>query len=216
MVGGQMVHHCPTGGQVDELDGLLTQALNEAGQIGAADTAEVPKETPSHQGGAIAKLRYSHDAMVDLILAEPWISQNDLAAKFGYSASWVSQIIASDAFQAKYAERSKALVDPAVLASVNERFRGMVLRSQEILMTKLGVAAKDVPDNLALRTLELSSRALGYGAVPAAPPAKPAEIHLHLEAMGEQLTGLIRRKRSEVAPTEAEVIPQTQLIQASS
>jgi hypothetical protein len=154
--------------------------------------------------GAIAKVRYTHDAMIDLIIANPCISQNQLAQEFGYTASWVSQIISSDAFQSKLAERTKDLVDPTIRATVEERFKGLVLRSLEILREKLDRPSAMIPDQLALRTFELASRAAGYGAKDQSAPSAPGDVHLHLESMGEQLTVLLQRKRREVAVIEGE------------
>lgn len=117
-----------------------------------------PKPAPQ----AIQKVRYSHQAMVDMIVGNPWISQAELARNFGYTEGWVSQVIASDAFQAYLAQRKNELVDPAIRATIEERFKGLVARSIEILMRKLENNA--VSDETALKALEIASKAAGYGA----------------------------------------------------
>lgn len=165
------------------------------------------KPQPVGNGGAIQKVRYSHEAMIDLIIAKPWISQNELAAHFEYTAPWVSRIIASDAFQARLAERTKELVDPTVRATVEERFKALVLRSLEILEEKLAKPSHQIPDQLALRTFELSARAAGYGAKDSQPSVATTEVHVHLEQISNGLTQLLRRKKVEV--TEAELVPQS-------
>lgn len=110
---------------------------------------------------AIQKVRYSHDAMIDLIVANPWVSQGELARTFGYTEGWVSQVIASDAFQSRLAERKNELVDPTIRATIEEKFKGLVERSYQVLLKKL--EANSVSDETALRTLEIASRAAGYG-----------------------------------------------------
>lgn len=150
--------------------------------------------------GGIAKLSYTHDAMIDQIIAKPDISQNQLAALFGYTPAWVSQIISSDAFQAKLAERTKELVDPVVRASVEEQFKGIVSRSLDILREKLNRPAHQVPDNLALRSLEISARAAGYGARDQTPSVQPGDMHVHLNVLGERLVTLLREKKVEASP----------------
>lgn len=110
---------------------------------------------------AIQKIRYSHDAMIDMIVANPWVSQGELASAFGYTEGWVSQIIASDAFQARLAQRKNELIDPTLRATIEERFRGLVVRSLEVLMRKLD--KKDISDETALRAAEIAAKALGYG-----------------------------------------------------
>ena len=169
---------------------------------------EIP-ETPSRplwpSGAArgVIKIRYTHDSMIDTIISNPCVSQNELAAQYGYTAGWVSQIISSDAFQSRLAERSAELVDPTIRATVEDRFRGLVYRSLEILKDKLERPAASIPDNLALRTLELSSRALGYGA-----RVEQTNIQVnvgeHLEELGNNLTKLLHRKKAEVPPLDME------------
>jgi len=171
---------------IDLLDSLMAEAA-------------VPPLAASwpQTGGAIAKISYTHDGMIDQIIANPSISQNQLAAHFGYTAAWISQIISSDAFQARLAERRDELVDPAIRASVEEQFKGLVFRSLDILRAKLSKSPEAIPDNLALRSLELSSRALGYGVRTESPPVPPGDVTVHLNIMGERLVDLLRQKKAE-------------------
>lgn len=145
---------------------------------------------------AIAKINYSHSAMIDLILAEPGISQNEIAARFGYSASWISTIMATDAFQTAFAERSAEIIDPSLKATVEERFKGLVLRSIEILQHKLAKPPDQVPDELALRTFQAASKAAGYGARDSSIHVTQ-NVHNHLEVLGTNLTQLLRKKKTE-------------------
>lgn len=163
--------------------------------------ALVPVEAPKRQ--AIQKVRYTHDAMIDLIIANPAISQNELALHFGYSPSWISQIIAADAFQSRLAERTKDLVDPMIRVSVEERFKSLVLRSLEILAEKLSKPSHQIPDQLALRTLEVSARAVGYGAKDTTVVQNTVEVHL--DKLGENLVTLLRKKKAELGVIDAEI-----------
>lgn len=160
----------------------------------AKATSHTPALAPT---GAVRRVNYSHKAMIDLILANPGISQNAVAAHFGYSASWVSQVMSSDAFQTAFAERSAEIIDPSLRLTIEERFKGMVNRSMEILMEKLSLPAHQVPDQLAVRVFEASSRAAGYGARTETPVA-PVNVNIHLEEMGANLTRLLQRKREEL------------------
>lgn len=176
------------------VDDVLDQLLSEA-------TTEQPPahdKWPSGANRGIAAVKYTHDAMIDLIIQNPSISQNALAAHFGYTASWVSQIIASDSFQSKLAERKDKLVDPLIRNSIEEGFRAMVIRSQEILMEKLNGPAHLIPDQLALRTMELATRAAGYGARDGGTQVTQVNMNVHLEDLGNNLTNLLQRKKSEV------------------
>ena len=154
-----------------------------------AEIAAAPKQ-------AIAKVSYTHDGMIDTIIANPMISQGQLAAHYGYSQSWICQVMASDAFQARMATRREEVLDPVIRASVEERFKALVIRSQEILLEKLALPAQQVPDNLVLRTVEVASRALGYGAKQEAQP--PAPTYDRLDQLGDRLINLLDKQRSVI------------------
>ena len=110
---------------------------------------------------AIARVKYSHDAMIDLLIANPTISQNELAANFGYTVPWVSRIMNSDAFQARLALRKEELLDPVIVASIEEKFRALASKSLDVVLDKLSVTNSA---ELGLKALEISAKALGYGA----------------------------------------------------
>ncbi len=114
---------------------------------------------------SIAKVNYSHDAMIDLIIANPGLNQGELARTFGYTEGWVSQVMSSDAFKERLAERKKQLVDPSIVASIEERFEAVARLSLERLKEKLERSAAPTLDTI-MAGANLASRALGYGARP--------------------------------------------------
>lgn len=120
-----------------------------------------PLQGTASAAGAIDRVRYSHDAMIDLIIANPAISQGMIAKHFGYTQAWVSRIFCSDAFQARLAMRKDELVNPVIAGSVKDRIEGLAMQSLEIISAKL--EATQNPD-LALKAFELSTKAAGYGA----------------------------------------------------
>lgn len=81
----------------------------------------------------VAKLSYTHDAMVDLIIQAPTVTHAELAELFGYSAGWIQRVCGSDAFQARLAERKAQLIDPHVARSLNERLRGVAIKAIDII-----------------------------------------------------------------------------------
>lgn len=111
--------------------------------------------------GRLQAIRYSHDAMIDLIIANPSVKQNELAAEFGYSVPWISRVYGSDSFQARLAERKAELVDPSIVESINSRLNGLAVQSLEVLSEKL--AATNSAD-LAIKTLDITMKSLGFGA----------------------------------------------------
>lgn len=135
--------------------------------------SDIPEETAlalplevskrgSELGPQIDRVSYTHDAMIDLVLQNPMIDQNDIAAHFGYTPAWVSIIFNSDAFQSRMAIRKTEIIDPLVRGQVEEAIKGLVSRSVAILREKL-----DNPNagtELALEVFKASTRAAGYGA----------------------------------------------------
>lgn len=138
---------------------------------------ELPRE-------AIAKVRYTHTDMIDFILANPGISQNALAARYGYTVGWTSRVMSSDAFQSAMAARRTELIDPSLVATIDERFRALTNRSLDRLMEKLD--APQVSDQVVLRAVELGAKAMGVGgnAAPVAPPQD------HLAILAQRLIAL--------------------------
>lgn len=109
----------------------------------------------------LKKVNYTHEALADAIIQNPWASQGELAAHFGYTESWLSRIIASDAFQAYLAARKDEVIDPRIRATVEERFKGLVIQSIEKLHQRLEVSPSD---DLLLGVMNGAAKALGYGA----------------------------------------------------
>lgn len=109
---------------------------------------------------ALTKIAYSHDAMIDYILVNPRASQIEIGAHFGYSKQWVSRLFCSDAFQARLAERREQLIDPTIMATVDEKLKTLANQSLDVLITKMETSQNF---DHALKAAELSTKALGYG-----------------------------------------------------
>jgi len=158
-------------------------------------------ELYSEKRPQIAKVRYTHDAMIDLVIARPEISQNQIAAHFGYTPSWVSTVFASEAFQERMAQRKEELVDPFIRRSVEERMKALVIQSLGVLQEKLeqpGVSA-----DVALEAFKASTKALGYGARPQVQNVERQYIvHVPQKALS---SGEWER---EMHTVEGEVVPQ--------
>ncbi len=147
--------------------------------VAPEDTARVQKEYlsvnhPKYQGLAadkgydqsnplsrLQKVGYTHEAMIDVIISNPEIKQNDLARMFDRSVPWISRIIGSDAFQAALAKRREDLTDPFLIATIEERVRGLAYQSLDIIADKLE-STKNV--DIALKALDVSVKVLGFGA----------------------------------------------------
>jgi hypothetical protein len=122
----------------------------------------VPSPSARPDRGGPVKLNYTHEDCIDAILANPAVTQNALAARYGYTPSWISLIINSDAFQAALAKRRDEVISPELRATVEERLRTLMVESSRVLHERL--LAVNCPPNLALGVLGTASKALGYGA----------------------------------------------------
>lgn len=154
------------------------------------------------------RLRYSHDAMIDLIIEQPDISQNAIAAAFGYTPAWVSVIMASDAFRERFAARRTELVDPELRESIQTRFKAIVMRSQEVLLEKLAAPAAQISDATLLKAMELGAKGAGVPGFTPAPlvavqQQQPGE---HLNQLAGRLTSLLRVQREEIEYVEEAIL----------
>jgi predicted transcriptional regulator len=153
----------------------------------------------------IEKVRYSHDAMIDIIIATPWVRQKELAQRFGLTQAWVSQVVNSDSFKKRLEERKNELVDPSIVQSIEEGFQGLCRMSMSVLMEKLEAA----PDpKIAVQTLNVAARALGFGAR----PEQPTQVNNWFQQIIQQNNGhqgLIKTPEAGkvVATVEAPAVP---------
>jgi hypothetical protein len=175
-------------------------AIAAADQL-LGELATSPRTPPAETMGRLKKVSYTHKALIDLIIEHPEMTQNQLAAHFGYSPAWISNILASDAFQNAMAGRREEIIDPAIKATIEERFRALVIRSLAVLEEKLAKPA--VSDQVAIRCAELGAKALGVGGH--APPPAPKETAAErLERLATRLLEL--QPQGRVINGEAEVV----------
>jgi hypothetical protein len=144
--------------------------------------------------GNLNKVNYTHTDLIDFIIAHPGVTQRDLAARYGYTEGWVSNVMASDAWQSAMAARRSELVDPVLAATLEERFRGVTFLSLKRLEEKL--SAPQVSDQVVLRAVELGAKAAGIGGN-AAPRELPRDVD-HLAQLANRLIDLQAKVRQGV------------------
>lgn len=126
----------------------------------------------------LARVRYTHDAVIDEILVNPAISQGELARRFGYSQTWMSIVINSDSFQERLAERKAQLTDPVLQASINDRLDAIARRSLDRLIERLDSPAAQI------RTADLVAIAkLGVGDKNTRPAGPQVQNNLYVVAV---------------------------------
>lgn len=167
------------------------QGALEAGDAMLRELAGSPHVRPADAPrgatmGRLKRISYTHDALIDLIIAQPELNQNELAAHFGYTPGWISNILAADAFQTRLALRRDQIIDPTLKATIEERMRALYIKAMGVLSEKLDKPA--VSDTLAIRCAELGAKGLGIGGH-GLPPA-PDRSEDRLARLAERLIAL--------------------------
>lgn len=122
-----------------------------------------PLESTESAALAIKRVSYSHDVIIDHIIANPKASRKEIAEYYGYTEAWLSRIMNSDAFNAVLANRRNELIDPVLVATVKENITSVAQRSMEVLLKKLENPGLIKVDD-AIKAMDVATRALGYGA----------------------------------------------------
>jgi len=142
-----------------------------------------------------------HRAMADTILARPDITMAELGEQYNLSASWTNLIVNSVAFKRYIEKRRDEIVNPIIIASTQERLEAVTNRALDVIHEKLSKNADQVSDNLALRALELSSKAMGLGQAKAATVVVETN---HLDNLAKRLVALRPRNTPQGEVYEAE------------
>ena len=144
-----------------------------------------------------AALRYSPALFVDLIINNPDYSSKQLGEIFGKPQSWVAQVLASANFQSALDPRRTEVLNPEYAMTLEERFRGLTIRSLNILQEKME-AGKVLPDMTVLKIAELGIKALGMGQK-AAEKAAPEEAPKNSSEMVADriMAAMAKRKETE-------------------
>jgi hypothetical protein len=113
------------------------------------------------------KVRPWHELVADMIICDPNRTQRSIAQELNRSEHWLSIVINCDAFQEYLATRKEEIVDPALRATVEERFRAVANLAAEKFLERLtlnAVSNKDLLD-----AMKVSSTGLGMGPSSKAP-----------------------------------------------
>lgn len=151
--------------------------------------------------GNLQKVSYTHLDMIDYMICNPACSLSDLALRYGYTAGWISNVRASDAWKAAFAKRRAEMTDDVVEGTVKERMEGITLLSLEKLKEKL--EAPVVSDNVVLKAVELGAKGMGLGGN--AVPDRPTGAD-HLAHLADRLIDLQSKVREK--PVEGTTIEQ--------
>lgn len=129
--------------------------------------------------------------VVQWLLAHPGATHAEIGTAYGRPAGWFSTILVTEEFQQALDPFRGAVRNPSVTASIEERMQSMLVRSLDIIQTKMSAGGGDAM--LALEAAKLSTKALGMGQ--AGRDNKPVEAASTLETLADRLTSLVANKR---------------------
>jgi hypothetical protein len=143
---------------VAELNAMLPVSAEE---VLVAESAITDRKCGGAAAGNPLKFKESYSRIIDEMIRDPSLTTSGLAYITGYNRQWLHTIISSDAFQARLAEKQKAVCDPIILATIKERLQGVVSRSIEIMETRL--ESEKVSIDTAMEVVALGAKVLGMG-----------------------------------------------------
>ena len=159
---------------------------------------------------ALPVVPYSHESLIDLMVANQGASHHKLAAHFGKTRGWLSSVLASDAFQLVLDPRRSEVQDPTITATMEERFRSLTLRSLSVLHDKMD--SPECSDLVVLKAAELGVKALGMGQL-APVAAAPKELG-SIDTLAERLTAALLKQRGNVKARPSEVVGSLEVLDA--
>lgn len=107
---------------------------------------------------SIKNIRQKHEAIIDYMIANPDAKQGKIAQEFGFTQSWLSIVMNSDAFKSRLAEKNEEVFREIVIP-LREKLEGVAHRAVE----KLGEKVNDSQDaKFLLEAADKTLHRLGY------------------------------------------------------
>ena len=173
----------------------------------------IPSVTLTTSNDALKSLTHRHEAIMETMLVYPEIPLKELAVAFNVSQSWLSTVIHSDAFQARF-EQLRSEKRERTLFTIEEKMLGLAHAAIEKLGEKL--EETESPE-FVKSTAESVLDRLGYGTKAQGGitinPGNGSEVHITpvskdtIHAANRARERLHQLVEGEVIDAEAERIP---------
>jgi hypothetical protein len=143
------------------------------------------------------------DELVQWLVEHPWASHAQIGAAFGKNAAWFASVLVTERFLQALEPHREEVQNPHVTSSMEQRFQALLIRSMDVVQTKMSVGGGD-----ALLAAKIFTKALGYGGLGyKVPPPKEEEKVVTLEDLASRLTGMVAVRNagevSDVVPKES-------------
>jgi hypothetical protein len=143
--------------------------------------AHPPRTSTANYNWKPQKFRFWYDSIIDWMLANPGGSHKACAEALGRSSQSINMIVASDMFQARWAERRGQLNSQYNDAILHKTAKVAVL-ALDVLEMKLENSPKSIPAGTVADIAKQSLEALGFGAPKAGAPVPTQEVHVHVNS----------------------------------
>ena len=111
----------------------------------------------------IDKLSLRHLAVIDDMIMNPSLTKVELSQRHGWTTQWFYNMSRSPVFLEAIDRRRDFLMDKMVVANLEDKYHNVLARSLDILAEKLQADPSKVNDNLLMKALEVSNKALRIG-----------------------------------------------------
>lgn len=197
-----------TGATFDE----LAQLLHDKGIAKATGKNDPSDDSELSLAHLLPAEIYSHEALINYMVANQGLSHAKLASHFGKTKGWLSSVLASDSFQSALDPRRHEVADPTITATMEERFRSLTLRSLSVLHDKLD--SPECSDLVVLKAAEIGVKALGMGQAQQAAPVVAAPVGV--ENLAERLVAALEKQRRNIRRENAPEVEFVEVVEAKA
>lgn len=118
---------------------------------------------PDSRNWRARRFRYWYDSIIDFLLAEPMLTQKEIAFRMGKSPVTIGLIMNSDIFRARYEMRRLAMSE-ALQQSINGKLQALAIDAIDATHEKLKLKRDLIPFEDLVDVTDKTLTRLGYGA----------------------------------------------------
>lgn len=168
-------------------------------------------------------LRWWHDALIDYLLVHPTATGAELSAEFKRTPSYISIVMNTDMFKARFAQR-RAQLNEQLGQSVQRKLLGALDLALDVVTEQMETKRAQLPFKDTSAFINTTLERLGYGVKPQAGSVavtvnnSPQQVTVSAQEL-QEARNLLRRSEAakviEHVPVKAEAMPlEPELVEA--
>jgi hypothetical protein len=158
----------------------------------------------SQKTDPISRLTHAHDAILDWLLMNPTATLTQMGEALGYSPPWLSLVINSDLFQAKYAERRQT-IEASIASDIPAKMRVIAQLGLEKLADKI---ARTQDAEFLLETTDKMLHRLGYAPSKGPTTVQQTNVQTNVYAVDAATLAKHRERIVEQSLAATKTLPQ--------